>query len=504
MSGVFEAGLRRAEAGFNTAFGPDWNPLYQLGALSFFFFWVVTVTGVYLFIFFDTSIAGAHASVERITHVQWYAGGIMRSVHRYASGAMVITTTAHLLREWVLGRYRNVRWFSWVSGVPLLWLLFAAGIGGYWLVWDELAQYIAVATSEWLDWLPLFGGSLARNFLSNESLSDRLFSLLVFLHIAIPLFLLLGMFIHIKRIKLARSTPAPGLMVGTLVALVLLSLVYPAVSLPPADLSFTVAQVRLDWLYLNVYPLLDSYGPGFVWGLLGSVTALLVALPWLGPRRAMAVGAPAVVNPANCNGCSWCFKDCPYEAITMIPHSYKAGLRQAVVDPDLCTACGICEGSCPSATPFRNVEELVSGIEMPDFPLDRLRNDTQAALAGVTTPVTLVFGCSEALQAHAVEQEGVRFLGLPCIGMLPPSFADWVARRDLVSGVMITGCQPADCFYRKGSEWTQQRFAGERMPHLRTLAGKSKVRVQWAGPHEADDLHAALNEFKRESSQVPS
>ena len=94
-----QRGLRRVEAVFNVAFGPDWNPWYQLGALAFFCFWLVVVTGIYLFIFFDTSISAAYTSVQQITQAQWYAGGIMRSLHRYASGAMVVTVTLHLLRE---------------------------------------------------------------------------------------------------------------------------------------------------------------------------------------------------------------------------------------------------------------------------------------------------------------------------------------------------------------------------------------------------------------------
>jgi ferredoxin/coenzyme F420-reducing hydrogenase delta subunit len=500
MLTILQSGLRRLEAVFNVAFGPGWNPWYQLGALGFFFFWIATVTGIYLFIFFDTSILGAYASVQRISDVQWYAGGVMRSLHRYASGAMVVTVTLHLAREFALGRFRDVRAFSWISGVPLLWLLFAAGIGGYWLVWDGLAQYIAVATTEWIEALPVFGAGLARNFLTNAALSDRFFSLLVFLHIAIPLFLLLGMFIHIKRIKLARSTPARGLMTGTLTALVVLSLLRPATSMAPADLSFTVAEVDLDWLYLNVYPLLDSVGPGAVWGLLGAVTAGLIVLPWLWPARAAqrALELPAVVDPANCNGCSWCFKDCPYEAITMIPHSYKPDLRQAVVDPDLCTACGICEGSCPSATPFRNVSELVSGIEMPGYPLDRLRQQTAQALAAAAADAVFVFGCDRALDVTAMTAPDLKVVSLPCIGMLPPSFADYVARQPNVRGVMVTGCHPADCFYRKGSEWTEQRFNGTRMPHLRTSAGKHKVRIHWAGPYERVALVRALESFREE------
>ena len=47
------------EEWFTVSFGPDWNPLYHLVTLAFLFFWVVLISGLYLFIFFDTSIAGA-------------------------------------------------------------------------------------------------------------------------------------------------------------------------------------------------------------------------------------------------------------------------------------------------------------------------------------------------------------------------------------------------------------------------------------------------------------
>jgi quinol-cytochrome oxidoreductase complex cytochrome b subunit/coenzyme F420-reducing hydrogenase delta subunit len=492
--------LARVEAGFDAVFGEADNPWNQLGGLCFFFFWIVAVTGIYLFIFFDTSQANAYASIARITNEQFYIGNLMRTMHRYASDAMVVTATLHLLRELVLGRFRGVRWFSWFSGVPLLWLLFAAGIGGYWLVWDRLAQYIAIATTEWIDWLPVFSDALARNFLNEKTLSDRLFSLLVFLHIAIPLFLLVGIFIHIKRIKLATSTPSRQLLVGTLVSLVLVSVAMPVDLAPPADLSTTVAQIDLDWFFLNIYPLLDSPGPGWVWGLLVAVTGILAILPWVASQPEATHTQPAIVNPENCNGCGWCFQDCPYDAIVMVDHSFKAGHKQALVDVDQCTACGICEGACPSATPFRNVETLISGIEIPDFPLDRLRQETQIRLdaLGETTTADhiFIFGCDHALTQKDLKSQGVSMLTMPCTGMLPPSFADYVARQPEISGVLITGCHPANCFFRKGSEWTAQRFGGERMPHLRTRAAKGKVRIRWAGSLDGHGLDQEIVDFR--------
>ena len=71
-------------------FGPAWNPMYNLGALGFFYYWIVAVSGIYVYIFFDTGTTQAYQSVEYMTVDQWYLGGVMRSLHRYASDGMVL------------------------------------------------------------------------------------------------------------------------------------------------------------------------------------------------------------------------------------------------------------------------------------------------------------------------------------------------------------------------------------------------------------------------------
>ena len=111
---------------FKSRMPGSWNPIYNLGALSFYLFWLVIVTGIYLFIFFETSISGAYQSVADITDNQFYIGSVMRSLHRYATMAMAITITLHLLKELQLKKYADARRFSWISGVPLLWLFFAS------------------------------------------------------------------------------------------------------------------------------------------------------------------------------------------------------------------------------------------------------------------------------------------------------------------------------------------------------------------------------------------
>ena len=71
---------------------------------------------------------------------------------------------------------------------------------GYWLVADAQALYVATGLGEWAGALPGFGAGMMRNFITAEAVSDRLFSLLVFLHIGTALFVLLVLWIHLQRL----------------------------------------------------------------------------------------------------------------------------------------------------------------------------------------------------------------------------------------------------------------------------------------------------------------
>ena len=51
-----------------------------------------------------------------------------------------------MLRHFAFDRLRGFRWFSWVTGVALIWLVYISGINGYMLPWDQLAQFVIVAS----------------------------------------------------------------------------------------------------------------------------------------------------------------------------------------------------------------------------------------------------------------------------------------------------------------------------------------------------------------------
>jgi quinol-cytochrome oxidoreductase complex cytochrome b subunit/Pyruvate/2-oxoacid:ferredoxin oxidoreductase delta subunit/coenzyme F420-reducing hydrogenase delta subunit len=487
---VFE----RLESLLDLAFPPAWNPLYHLGGLGFFFYWIVAVSGIYLYLFFDTGVVAAYGSVEYLTHQQWYAGGVMRSLHRYASDAMVVVMVLHLFREVSLDRYRGPRWFTWVTGVPILLLVIASGITGYWLVWDKLAQYVAIVSTEWLDQLPIFGQSIARNFLAPDALDDRFFTLMVFMHIVLPLLLLLVLWIHLQRVSRPKINPARGLAVGMFLTMLALSIVKPAQSQGPADLGAVPAVVGLDWFYLGFYPLLERWPGPATWGLAGALTLILVVLPWLPPLRRAPV---AVVDLANCNGCTRCANDCPYNAITMMPRTDgRAFAREAVVNPSLCVSCGICAGACPTSMPFRRASALVPGIDLPGLSMAELRDRLGSAAADLTAgPRIMVLGCEHGVAVGGARGPKVAAQSLACIGQLPPAFIDYVLSRDLADGVLLTGCAEGVCMHRFGIAWTEARLAGQRDPHLRARVPRERLMTVWLGRHQAAELAHAVAAF---------
>lgn len=204
---------------------------------------MVTATGLYLYIFFDTGIKAAYESVEQITHGQWYLGQVVRGLHRYGSDAMVLAMGLHMLRHFLFDHYRSFRWFSWDSGVAVLWLVFASGINGFMLPWDRLAQDVTLASAELVDWLPIVAEPMARNFLHEGSVSDRLFTLLMFMHIGIPLFSLLVLWIHTQRVPRAETAPPRALALPLLAALVLLALVKPVPAPLDSERALTVIRI---------------------------------------------------------------------------------------------------------------------------------------------------------------------------------------------------------------------------------------------------------------------
>lgn len=494
--------FERVEAWFNVVFGSSNNPFYHLGALAFYFYFIVIGTGIYLFIYYPPSVSGSFDMMEYLSREQWYLGGVIRSLHRYASDALVLVMMLHMLREYCLDRYRGARWFSWLTSLPILLLVFPIGITGYWLVWDQLGQFIAVRSSEWLDWLPIIAEPIARNFLTNSSVTDLFFRLMFIVHLALSIFLIVAMLVHVTKISKADINPPAPLAWGTVLALLVLSYIEPVQSHARGDLGISPTLLQLDWFYMFFYPLMDVWSMGAVWALAFAFLLLVGLLPWL-PAKAPEHLAKVWLD--ECSGCALCVVDCPYEALYMQPRSdgHRRFNAEVMVIPDNCVGCGICVGACPSSTPFRRTSQLRTGIDLPSRSIQHLRSETLQALATLSGDAkVIIYGCEHGADLRQLESDGVTTLTLPCIGALPPSFIDYAMRHG-ADGVFLTGCRSGDCLHRFGNTWTEGRLTENRDPYLRHGVPRQRLHYFWAASVDSGALVSELARFRSTLSEQP-
>ena len=487
---------------FDHAFAAAQNPWRHLGALAFLCLAVAVASGIVAFALYDTSVSGAYESGRRLQDDPLLLGRLLRGLHRYAADGFMLLTALHLLREAARGHFLGVRWFSWLTGISLAWLLWIAGITGLWLLWDERALYSITATAEWLQALPLAGDLLARNFLTPGAMSDRFFSLIMFVHIGVPLLLLGAVWIHVQRISQVRIWPPRALTLGSLAMLALLALCVPAESLGRADTGHVAAGVALDWFYQFVHPLADIvFAPG-AWLIAAAVTLFLALMPML-PLQPALPQAMARVDLGNCNGCARCAADCPFGAVVMIPRTDGRNYpRQASVIPDLCAACGICVGACPSSTPFRSLQDLVSGIELPGAPVAALREQLQHRLSALTgAQKIMLFTCRQAADFDSLADAATAVMPMECAAMVPPSFIEYALRLG-ADGAVVAGCRESDCEFRLGDSFVLERIAGTREPRLRAAVPSERIAVAWPG-RDAERVRHALSSLRERLATLP-
>lgn len=336
---ALEKGWISIEGVINRFAKSDFNPLQHLGTLTIFMLVVLIATGAYLTLFYRPGAEVAYDTVAKISST-WY-GSLIRSVHRYASDAMIILIILHLFRMFTGDRFWGPRWLAWTSGWIMLAMVWLTGTFGYWMIWDERAQWMTEFMMENI------AGYSGLTYISTD-LASRTFSnfvIILFLHLFVPLIAFFFINIHSLRLSRARWWTPRWAVVQALVGLIVLSLIRPAMSYQPADLGRMVESVPVDSLYLVLLPLTDMWGNVIFWGLAILLVGSLFFLPWLASGRD---DGPAIVTDAKCTGCTLCYTDCPYDAIRMVERNDDSGYpKLAVVNASQCTACGICVGACP-------------------------------------------------------------------------------------------------------------------------------------------------------------
>jgi ferredoxin len=479
---------------FDRVYSSSANPLHRTGTLAVLCLAVTLVTGVYLLLVYE--IARPYESVAAVQD-DVLLGRWMRALHRYASDATVVAVVLHVLRVIVQGKTWGPRALAWVTGVVLTGMMWVSAITGFVLVWDGFGQKIAVGGARMLAWIPLFPEPPGRAFVGDAPVPPQFFFMNLFLHVAVPLGMVLVLWLHTARLARAAWFPERRVTIAGLAGLLVLSLAWPAPLPPKADLLAVPGRIATDWFYGFWLPVVDA-SPGGALLAVGTLAALLLAGPWLLAPSRRRRPAPAVADPETCEGCEQCLKDCPYDAIRMVAgaHPERYPLR-ADVQPDLCVSCGLCAASCASLAigpPGRTA-------------LTQLADARQlvALSPGAAGRALLILCRNNAGLADRLRRDGgaagpVRF-EVDCAGTLHPGTVAYLGRH--FSRTLVLACPPHACLHREGATLAELRILGERRPAVPGQLARLPVRVLSASVADWPCVATALEALGRGGGTRP-
>jgi ferredoxin len=477
--------LARADVLLNRLYGWRGNPLHQSGALALLAFVVMFATGLYLLLFYR--IGAPFESIARID-AQLFAGRWIRALHRYASDLAVVAGALHAFRMLAQGRSWGPRALAWLSGVVLLFLTFVCGWTGYVMVWDAQAQLFAAEGARLLDALPIFAEPLGRAFVGDRPIPSAFFFLNLFAHIALPIGMALGLWIHVSHIARPQLLPPRPLLGSALALLFVASLVVPAPLGPAADLQRLPGEVPLDFFYAFWLPLSRRLSPGLAWLGFGIGSLVVLGVPWWSRPRRVARPLPSHVDPHLCTGCEQCALDCPFDAIQMIPVATNTAGRAARVDPERCVSCGVCAGSCaPMAVgpPGRTGRDQLAAARA--FAAERELGPDRVVLVACRNGAGGL--------ASREEVDGCPVYAVGCGGNLHSSVVETLLRSG-AGAVLVAACPPRDCASREGPKWLEARLFAGREAELHERVERRRVRLVHAGEGEEAVVRRALAELR--------
>lgn len=480
--------LSRALAPINRFF--DWlyhsnyNPLYRSGTLAIGFLSVMIVSGVYLLCFY--SVSDPHGSVTRISNQK--LGGFLRAVHRYSADLTLLAIAAHILQLVAQGKTWGPRTRAWLSGLLVTGTIFLSAFSGFILIWDLQGQLFAYAGSQLFGALPFLKDTLDQAFDGSSAVGAAFFFVNLFLHAALPLLVVFGLWVHTSKLARTRWFPVRPIFGGALVALAVLALV----SRPPlqekADLLQSIGQVKLDWWYGFWISGIEYLTPPGMFVLLCLVGLTLFTVPWWLRPQNKTFSSPSVVDEARCTGCMQCANDCPWEAITMVPRPDGRRLL-AQVSADACVSCGICAGSCGDkciGPPRRDsLSQLAGGKEFV----------ANHPAGGVCVITCCNNGRMQARLASAIgSEEQYCIFPVECCGTIHSDVSELLLSH--FTGLAFVGCPVRNCMNRDGLDLLSGRTYARRVPFLSREIGRERIFLTALSDGEAPELLNKLKIFR--------
>jgi len=174
----------------------------SLGGVLALLFVIEAVTGMFLAVYYNPSPDTAYRAVDFIME-KVYMGRILRGIHHWGAGAMVILVFTHMTASFFCGAFKRPREMTWILGVCLFLLTLGFGFTGYLLPWDLKAYWATVVGANIPGNIPVIGKFITRILLAGETISGLTLTRFYAIHTMIlPAFTAACIGIHIYLVRI--------------------------------------------------------------------------------------------------------------------------------------------------------------------------------------------------------------------------------------------------------------------------------------------------------------
>lgn len=191
-----------------------WYYTMGLGWMSFFFFVLEAITGLFLMIYYSPSPNEAYGTMVKIMN-DVPLGQLMRNIHRLGAHFMVAVVILHMLRTYFTASYKAPRQFIWVTGMVLLLVTLLLSFSGYLLPWDQLAFWAVTIGSSMADAAPGVGPAIGRLLRGGAEIGAGALLRFYLLHIfMLPMLTIILISIHYYAVRKQEISPIHELFVN--------------------------------------------------------------------------------------------------------------------------------------------------------------------------------------------------------------------------------------------------------------------------------------------------
>lgn len=183
---------------------------YTLGSATLVSFIILLFTGAFLMLNYSPSPDHAYESVQFImTEVPF--GAFIRSLHFWASTAIVVLIGLHGLRTFFMAAYKYPREITWIIGVLLFILVLFSAFTGYLLPWDQKAYWATNVGTGIAGQVPFLGPAIQKILIGGSTIGAQTLARFFTFHVGfVPPLIILLIGTHIFLVvKHGISAPPP-------------------------------------------------------------------------------------------------------------------------------------------------------------------------------------------------------------------------------------------------------------------------------------------------------